>query len=194
MTLENLNAITYPGATSALMHLTEYDGLATVFKAPCSEARHRYSLSESDFKQVDIVNDVPMNYLRANIIRHPLMPISRLLLRYLRSLISYCQYEQVLVLYLDSRYFLINESRLTIRSKTSVPCVPSDIAREAVNCGATSLILAHNHPSGNPRPSLADIQMTRALMKATASVDVQVIDHLIFASRGWMSMRVERMI
>jgi DNA repair protein RadC len=66
--------------------------------------------------------------------------------------------------------------------------------RRALELGATGLILAHNHPSGNPEPSRDDIIMTRAVMEAGRTLQVRVLDHLIIGRRGFVSMRAQGFI
>jgi len=74
------------------------------------------------------------------------------------------------------------------------PVYPREIARRALELSASALILVHNHPSGDPKPSRADIDMTREIIDALAPLDITVHDHLIAARGGVTSFKTEGLI
>jgi DNA repair protein RadC len=71
---------------------------------------------------------------------------------------------------------------------------PREIVKIALEVGAAGLIIAHNHPSGDPNPSRADIENTKHLMAACRGVQLVVHDHIVIAAEGWMSMRASGLI
>jgi DNA repair protein RadC len=114
---------------------------------------------------------------------------ARAVIDYLRGSMAFTRTETARVLYLDASHRLILESVTSRGSKTSVPLSTTDIVRTAVTVDASGILLAHNHPSGNPRPSLADKTMTAVLLTKLSTVGVMLHDHLIFGRYGWVSFR-----
>lgn len=99
--------------------------------------------------------------------------------------------EIMLVLYLDARHHVISVEESSVGTLTSCAVYPREIAREALRLNAAAIILAHNHPSGTPEPSIADREMTERVQVALALFDVRLLDHMIvadsvlsFAERG----------
>ena len=89
--------------------------------------------------------------------------------------------EQFLVLFLDSKNKLIGMTRQS-GTVDQTACYPRETAKHALLSGATSVILAHNHPSGNPEPSSADRQLTRTIKDALNLLQIKVHDHFIIGS------------
>ena len=96
--------------------------------------------------------------------------------------------EHFAVLFLDSQNRLLAIETMAVGTLTSTSIYPREIVRAALAHGAASVILAHNHPSGNVQPSRADRELTYTLKAALALVDVRVLDHVIVAPNGVLSM------
>lgn len=104
--------------------------------------------------------------------------------------------EKFWVLCLNAKNNLIRVSATSSGTATSSLAHPREVFREAIRCAATTLAVAHNHPSGDPAPSSADIQVTRQLREAAKVVGIELIDHVIIGrvrsdplGRGWYSFR-----
>ncbi|WP_186266079.1 RadC family protein [Sphingorhabdus sp. SMR4y] len=97
--------------------------------------------------------------------------------------------EEVRVLFLDSKNRLICDEVVSRGSISEAPIYPREILKRALAVDATALILAHNHPSGDPEPSEGDIDATRRLLKAASELGLTVHDHIIVGSEGWSSLR-----
>lgn len=102
--------------------------------------------------------------------------------------------EQFRVMFLDRKNQLIEDEIMGHGTVDHAPVYPREIARRALELQASSLILVHNHPSGDPTPSRADIDMTREIMDALTSLDITVHDHLIAARSGVTSFRAQGLI
>lgn len=97
------------------------------------------------------------------------------------------EHEEFHCLWLDARNHLIVAEGLFRGTLTQTSVYPREIAKHALRHNAAAVILAHNHPSGNPEPSAADRLLTRTLKEALALIDVQVLDHIVVAGPRTMS-------
>lgn len=97
---------------------------------------------------------------------------------------EYPEQEQVYVLLLDRKNHIKGRHRITVGTQTACLAHPREVFRAAVVGGACAIIVAHNHPSGDPQPSSADVHITRALREAGKTLEVSVLDHVIVGEVG----------
>jgi DNA repair protein RadC len=106
---------------------------------------------------------------------------------FLQAKIGGLPHEVFLCLHLDSSLRLIECQEIFRGSITQTAVYPREILKEALSRNASAMIVAHNHPSGNPLPSSADQKLTQTLVKALELVDISLLDHCIVSSRGFFS-------
>ena len=111
------------------------------------------------------------------------------LVAYVRVALQHEPREQFRVLYLDKKNQLILDEVLNRGTVDHAPVYPREVVRRALEVSASAIILVHNHPSGDPTPSRADIQMTNQIVEAARSLAVEVHDHLIVGREGVSSFR-----
>ena len=116
------------------------------------------------------------------------------LIDYLHVDMAHRQVEQVRVLYLNSKNRLLKDEPAWEGSIDEAAVYVREIMRKALDYGATALILVHNHPSGDPQPSQADIRITRDVIEAGRHLKIAVHDHVIIGSRSHVSMRAMGLI
>ncbi len=109
----------------------------------------------------------------------PVINNSKTLLQYLKSSIGSAHTEKVRILYLNKKYMLLTDDLVDEGTIDQTTIYIREVIKKAFAVGATALVLAHNHPSGNPQPSKADILLTQQLSQACVNVDIEIIDHLI---------------
>ena len=97
--------------------------------------------------------------------------------------------EHFVALLLDARHHLIRLSPIAVGSLSATIVHPRELFKEAIAASAAAMLVAHNHPSGDPEPSDHDVALTRRLTEAGALLGIKVLDHLILASRGVVSLR-----
>jgi DNA repair protein RadC len=102
--------------------------------------------------------------------------------------------ERVRILYLDTKNRLIEDHHLNDGSIDEAAIHPREVIRKAMDVGASAMILVHNHPSGNPEPSRADIQITQRIAEAGRLLGVTVHDHVIIGREGHTSLRAKGLI
>lgn len=97
--------------------------------------------------------------------------------------------EHVVALLLDNRHRLIRLAPIAIGSLSASLVHPRELFKEAIAASAAAVLVAHNHPSGDPEPSAHDLELTRRLAEAGALLGIEVVDHLIIAAQGVVSLR-----
>lgn len=97
--------------------------------------------------------------------------------------------EHILVLFLDNQQRLIRDEIVHQGTVDRSTLYPREILRKALDLSASSLILSHNHPGGDPTPSQQDIRMTYQFVKAAAALDIAVLDHIIVSDTSYTSLR-----
>lgn len=111
------------------------------------------------------------------------------LLAYARAALAHQPREQFRVLYLDRRNILIQDEFIADGTVDHAPVYPREVVRRALELSACAMILLHNHPSGDPAPSRADIEMTRQIVEAARLFSLQVHDHLVIGREGTASFK-----
>jgi DNA repair protein RadC len=126
----------------------------------------------------------------------PILNRPELVFAYFKPLTSGLAVEKFWVLCLNRKNRLIKLAEVTSGTATSSLAHPREVFREAIRHSATAVICVHNHPSGDPAPSAADVQVTRQLRDAAKAVDIELLDHIIVGhppadpqGRGYYSFR-----
>ena len=121
--------------------------------------------------------------------KRPVISSWTALLAYVRLSLQHEPREQFRVLYLDNRNQLILDEIQNRGTVDHAPVYPREVVRRALELSAKSMIIVHNHPSGDPTPSRPDIQMTRQIIEAARALDLSVHDHLIVGRDGVASFK-----
>jgi len=116
------------------------------------------------------------------------------LVDYLTTDMAHLTVERVRVLYLDTKNRLIDDHHVGDGSIDEAAIHPREVIRRAMDVGASALILVHNHPSGSPEPSRADIQITKRIAEAGRLLGVTLHDHVIIGKEGHVSLRAKGLI
>jgi DNA repair protein RadC len=110
-------------------------------------------------------------------------------LNYLRAVMAFEPCEQFRVLFLDKRNHLIADELHQRGTIDHTPVYPREVVKRALELGASAIVIAHNHPSGDPTPSHADVEMTKAIISACQVLGTAVHDHVIIAKHGHASFK-----
>lgn len=119
----------------------------------------------------------------------PVLSSSRALTDYLRVGMAREAREQLRVLFLNRKNMLIADEIQQQGTVDHAPLYPREVVKRALELGATAIILVHNHPSGDPKPSKADIEMTREVSDACAKLGITLHDHLVVSKQGTASFK-----
>jgi DNA repair protein RadC len=113
---------------------------------------------------------------------------------YCRAAMAFADREQFRILFLDKRNGLIADEVQGTGTVDHTPVYPREVMRRALELAATAIILVHNHPSGDPAPSQADIQMTRDIQAIARALGIELHDHIIVGRNGHASLRALKLI
>jgi DNA repair protein RadC len=102
---------------------------------------------------------------------------------------AYADKEELRVLFLDKRNQLIADERQQVGTVDHTPVYPREVVKRALELSASALILVHNHPSGDPSPSRADVEMTKQTQEAARALGIQLHDHIIVGRQGHASFK-----
>lgn len=145
-------------------------------------------------QELKIVEAAARRLARARVMHRPVLTSWDALLDYCHTAMAHGEIEQFRVLYLDRRNVLIADEEQARGTVDHVPVYPREIMRRALELAASALILVHNHPSGDPTPSQADIAMTTRIAAAAEVMGLVVHDHLIIGRSRELSFRAEGLL
>ncbi|MGH7101492.1 MAG: JAB domain-containing protein, partial [Acetobacteraceae bacterium] len=131
---------------------------------------------------------------RAEVMNRTVLDNWERLMEYLHMTLAHERTEQFRVLFLDTRNRLTADEEQSRGTINHTPVYPREVARRALEMAASAVILVHNHPSGDPRPSREDVAMTKEVEAALATVSVVLHDHVIIGNGTWTSLRREGLL
>jgi DNA repair protein RadC len=174
--------------------LTRFGGLAGVFNAdPRALARHP-GMGETSAAALKIVALAARRLARTGVQDQPVLASWQALIDYLTVDMAHLTHERVRVLYLDTKNRLVLDELLTEGSLDEAAIHPRDVVKRALDLGAAALILVHNHPSGSPEPSRADVAVTGRIAEAGRLLGITVHDHVIVGKEGHVSLKARGLV
>ena len=169
--------------------LAEFDGFGALLSAEPEALARIGGLSDSAVAALMIAKASALRLLADDVRNQPVLSHWQALLDYLHADMAHEPIERVRALYLDSKNVLIRDEQVTRGSIDQATIYFREIIRRAIDLYASGLILVHNHPSGDPAPSDADIQLTRELFEVARPLGIVLHDHLIIGARGHTSLK-----
>ena len=158
-----------------------FGSLSALFAATLADFSILNGLGPAKFAQLQAVLELARRALGEDLEAGVTLSAPNAVRHYLQLLFANQAHESFVVLFLDVRNRLISTDEMFRGSLTHTSVYPREVIKSALRHNAASLILSHNHPSGNVEPSPADLALTTALQQASALVDVRILDHFIVA-------------
>lgn len=174
--------------------LTRFGSYAGALSAPLAELLRVDGLGEAGAAALHTVRAASLRLARAELEAAPLLDAWDALIAYLQGALGRERTEQLRVLYLDRRHRLLADEQAGRGTVDQAPLYPREVVRRALELHATAIILAHNHPSGDPTPSPEDVEMTAEMARAAAALGIALHDHVIVGNGRWTSLRRERLL
>jgi DNA repair protein RadC len=176
-------------------HLLErFGSFAEVIAAPPNLLLEVKGLGEAAITELKIVAAAAQRLTRGDLKRKPVLSSWSSVLDYCRATMAFAEKEQFRILFLDKRNQLIADEVQQIGTVDHTPVYPREVVKRALELSATAVILVHNHPSGDPTPSHADIEMTQSIIDIAKPLGISVHDHLIVGKEGHASLKGLRLI
>lgn len=169
--------------------LARFGGLSGVLAAPIVDLRQVPGVGDAVALDLKLMQEAALRLGRETLSKRPLISSWSALLAYVRVQLAHEPREQFRVLFLDKKNQLIVDELLGQGTVDHAPVYPREVARRALELSACAVILLHNHPSGDPAPSPADIDMTRQIVDALRPLRVAVHDHLVVGRDGVASFK-----
>jgi len=144
--------------------------------------------------QIQLLRDLITEALKLEMESRPLLSDSASLHQYLHHQMAFDPIEKMRVLFMNTKNRLISDEVLGLGTIDRVTLHIREVLARALNLNAASIILVHNHPSGDPTPSAADIDITRRVIHLGEMMNLKVIDHLIISKTGHYSLRAHNQI
>lgn len=174
--------------------LARFGSLAGVLGASPGALMQVRGLSEVGVGSLKIAALAARRMARSEVRQKPVLGSWQALIDYLAIDMANLTVERVRVLYLNARNQLILDHELGDGTVDEAAIYPREVIRRGLDIGATALILVHNHPSGNPEPSRADIQITHRIAEAGRLLGITLHDHVIIGREGHVSLRAKGLI
>jgi DNA repair protein RadC len=161
--------------------LQHFGSLHGLFGATLNDFSEVHGLGMAKYAQLQAVMELARRAIGEQLQAGASLSSPELVKRYLRIKLGGQRHESFVVLFVDVKNRLIADKELFRGTLSHTSVYPREVVKAALACNAASVILAHNHPSGTPEPSEADLHLTRSLKQALALVDIRVLDHFVVA-------------
>ncbi|OHC91728.1 MAG: hypothetical protein A2792_00305 [Sphingomonadales bacterium RIFCSPHIGHO2_01_FULL_65_20] len=169
--------------------LAAFGSVASVVAADPPELARAARLDATTITDLKMLGRLSVRLARSEACRRPVLSSWSALVAYVRSALAHEPREQFRTLYLDKKNILLRDEFRAEGTVDHAPVYPREVIRRAIELSASALILVHNHPSGDPAPSQADIEMTRQIIDAARVFGLQVHDHLVIGRQGTASFK-----
>jgi DNA repair protein RadC len=174
--------------------LEKFGSFAEVISAPETRLAEVKGLGASGITEFKIVQAAASRLLRGAVKKRPALSSWSSVLDYCRGTQAFADREQFRVLFLDKRNQLIADEVQQTGTVDHTPVYPREVVKRALELSASAIILVHNHPSGDPTPSRADIQMTQQIIAVASPLGIAVHDHIIVGKEGHASLKGLKLI
>jgi DNA repair protein RadC len=169
--------------------LARFGSLAAVLGATAEELKTVAGVGDTVALDLKLLHEASLRAAREQVAKRPVISSWSALIAYVKTALAHEAREQFRVLFLDKKNQLIADEVMNRGTVDHAPVYPREVMRRALELSASAVILVHNHPSGDPTPSSADIDMTRQIVEAGRSLRIAVHDHLIAARDGVASLK-----
>ena len=169
--------------------IQRFGSFAEVIGAPAARLAEVDGVSESVALDLKIVEAALKRTMKGQVAKKPVLSSWSSVIDYCRLAMAFAEREQFRILFLDKKNALIADEVQHTGTVDHTPVYPREVIRRALELSATALILVHNHPSGDPTPSGADMRMTRELVDIAKPLGIAIHDHIIVGRDGHASFK-----
>ena len=174
--------------------LTEFGGIGGVFAASPDTLSRIGGMGATSTAAIKIVHAAALRMIAAKAREAPVLSNWQALADYLHEDMAHDRIERFRVLHLNTRNMLVRDEEMSRGTIDEAAVHVREVVKRALDLGSAALILVHNHPSGDPSPSKADVEITRRIIEAGRPLNISVHDHIIVGLNGQVSLRSKGLI
>jgi DNA repair protein RadC len=174
--------------------LQRFGSFAEVINAPAERLKEVEGVGDAAVMQLKVVRASALRLMQRGILQRPVLTSWTAVLDYCRAAMGYEAREQFRILFLDKKNRLIADEMQQQGTVDHTPVYVREVVKRALELCASAIILVHNHPSGDPAPSRADIDMTRQIVDAAKPLGIAIHDHIIVGRQGHASFKGLKLI
>lgn len=174
--------------------LAKFGSFAEVINAPENRLKEIKNVGDAVVTELKLIRASAQRLMRTEVIDKPVLSSWSQVLDYMRAAQAYEAKEQFRILFLDKKNRLIADEIQGQGTVDHTPVYVREVVKRALELSSTAIVLVHNHPSGDPTPSRADINMTKLISQAAKPLGVTVHDHIIVGRDGHASFRALRLL
>jgi len=172
----------------------KFGSFAEVVHTPELRLKEVSGLGDAAITEIKLIAATASRIAKGQLKQKTVLSSWSAVLDYCRAAMAFADKEQFRILFLDKRNQLIADELQQVGTVDHTPVYPREVVKRALELSATAIILAHNHPSGDPTPSTADIQMTKSIMSIAGPLGISVHDHIIVGKNGHASLKGMKLI
>ncbi|SLN30402.1 hypothetical protein ROA7450_01323 [Roseovarius albus] len=174
--------------------IDQFEQFSNVISAPIEQLSEVPGVGDAVICELKIIEAAAHRLSRGKILRRHVLSSWNALLEYCQTTMAHRDTEQFRVFYLDRKNTLIGDEEQASGTVDHVPVYPREVVKRALHLNASALILVHNHPSGDPTPSDADLAMTQQIRAAAEALNITLHDHIIIGKSCELSFRAEGLL
>lgn len=171
-----------------------FGSFAETVHAPDARLREIGGLGDAAITEIKLIAAASSRVAKGQLKQRTLLSSWATVIDYCRTAMAFADKEQFRILFLDKRNQLIADEVQQVGTIDHTPVYPREVVKRAPELSATAIIMVHNHPSGDPTPSQADIQMTKAVIEVSKPLGIAVHDHIIVGKHGHASLKGMKVI
>lgn len=174
--------------------IDRFGSFSEVLGAPRQLLLEIDGLGPTAVTDLKVILAAAQRFARDNIRDRPVLASWNELIDYCRSQMAFEEKEQFRILFLDKKNMLIADEVQQVGTVDHTPVYTREVIKRSLELSATALILVHNHPSGDPSPSSADVRMTKAIIDVAQPLGITIHDHVIIGRSGHVSLRARKLL
>ncbi|MFZ5738629.1 MAG: RadC family protein [Pseudomonadota bacterium] len=174
--------------------IARFGSFAEAVNAPAERLREVSGLGEAAILEIKLIAAAAARVTKGQVKQRTVLSSWSAVIDYCRTTMAFADKEQFRILFLDKRNQLIADELQQVGTVDHTPVYPREIVKRGLELSATAVIMVHNHPSGDPTPSQADIQMTKSIVAIAEPLGIAVHDHIIVGKNGHASLKGLKLI
>jgi DNA repair protein RadC len=169
--------------------IARFGSFAEVISAPANLLMEIKGVGPSVVTELKLIRAAALRLSRGEVVNRPVLGSWNAIIDYCRAAMAFDDIEKFRLLFLDKKNQLIADEEQQQGTVDHTPVYAREVIKRALELSASAIILVHNHPSGDPTPSLADIDMTKRIIVAAEKLNILIHDHIIIGRKGHVSFR-----